>query len=103
MASRSRQASPLSTESTSYPSSRSTPPSALRTPGSSSTIRMDGISTRQFDGEAGPARFVVGDVDAAAVFGNDAPDDGQAQAAAPPLGRIVGKEQLVALGGRDAR
>ncbi len=41
---RSRQASPLSTASTLYPSSRSTPPSALRTPGSSSTIRIDGMS-----------------------------------------------------------
>src|SRR5688572_21348345 len=40
---RSRQASPLSTASTLYPSSRSTPLSELRTPGSSSTIRMEDI------------------------------------------------------------
>ena len=37
---RSRQASPVSTASTSYSSSRSTPPSADLTPGSSSTMRM---------------------------------------------------------------
>ncbi len=42
---RSRQASPDSTASTAYPSSRRTPLSALRTPASSSTIRMDGFNT----------------------------------------------------------
>ncbi len=41
--SRSTHASPLSTASTRYPSSRSTPDSAVRTPGSSSTMRMLGF------------------------------------------------------------
>ena len=40
---RSRHSSPLPAASTSYPSSRSTPLSEERTPGSSSTTRIDGI------------------------------------------------------------
>src|SRR5262245_1929872 len=145
---RSRQASPLATASTAYPSSRSTPLSALRTPGSSSTMRMVGFttmfrpshqdqrnhentkarrrgisplssswlrdfvvafvlvppgSTGQLYGKPRSARHIVADVDAAAVLGNNPADDGQAEAAAPALGRIVRQEQLLALGRRNAR
>ena len=38
----------------------------------------------------------------AAVLGDDAADDRQAEAAAPPLGRVVRHEQLVAVGRRHA-
>src|ERR1051325_566455 len=113
---RSRQASPLSTASTVYPSSRRTPPRALRTPGSSSTIRMEDIandgaglktgsygSTWQLDHEAGAARNVVGHVDGATVLRHDPAHDGKPQTAAPLLGRVVRQEQLLALGRRDAR
>jgi hypothetical protein len=43
-------------------------------------------STGQFDREPCAARRVVADVDAAAVLGNNAADDGQTEAAAAPLG-----------------
>src|SRR5262245_10590142 len=93
---RSRQASPLGTASTAYPSSRSTPLSAERTPGSSSTTRMVGfISARQLDCKSSAARRVVADVDIAAMLGDDAPDDRQAETAAAPLGRVVWQEQLL--------
>src|SRR5262245_34148647 len=145
---RSRQASPLATASTAYPSSRSTPLSALRTPGSSSTMRIVGFtavfrpshqskrthedtkarrrkvpvpssswrrdvvvafvlvpqgSTGQLYGKPRSARRIVADVDAAAMLGNNAADDGQAEAAAPALRRIVRQEQLLALRRRNAR
>src|SRR3954453_1189215 len=60
-------------------------------------------STRQFDCKPRPARAVVADLDAAAVLGDDAPDDRQAEAAAAPLGRVVRQEQLLALPRRDTR
>src|SRR5262249_49330294 len=105
---RSRQASPLGTASTTYPSSRRTPVSAERTPGSSSTIRMvgftdDGPSARQLDRKPGAARRVIAHVDAAAVLGNDAADDGEAEAAAGLLGGVVRQKQLFALGRGNAR
>ena len=50
-----------------------------------------------------PCGDVVGHVDAAAVLGDDAADDGQAETAAPLLGRVVRQEQLVALRRRNAR
>src|SRR5688500_10822147 len=100
-ASAERQASPLPTASTSYPSSRSTPPSALRTPGSSSTIRMDGISARQLDREPRAARRVVGDLDAPAVLRHDPADDREPEPAAAQLGRVIRKEELLALRRRD--
>ena len=43
-------------------------------------------------------RDVVADLDAAAVLGDDAADDREAEPAAAPLGRIVRHEQLVAVG-----
>src|SRR5437867_2472989 len=46
--SRSRHSSPLATESTIYPSSRRSSPSAFRTPGSSSTISTVGVMTGSF-------------------------------------------------------
>src|SRR5689334_23265745 len=102
--SRSRHASPLSTASTSYPSSRRTPPSALRTPGSSSTNRIEGIgngtfatSARQLHRESRTARGVVGEIDAAAMLRDDAPDDGKAQTATALLRRVVRQKQLVSL------
>ena len=49
-ATRSRHASPESTVSTSYPSSRRTPLSALRTPASSSTMRTVGFMMRCVEG-----------------------------------------------------
>ena len=90
-ASGSRLASWLST----VPAVRKIPPSC-EAERSCSTIRP------AVDREHRARRHVVGDLDAAAVLGDDAADDGQAEAAAAPLGRIVRHEQLVAVGGRNA-
>src|SRR5205085_7681948 len=96
---------PLDTASTVYPSSRSTALSDDRTPGSSSTMRMVGFiwtaSARQLDCKTSTARRVVPHVDAAAVLGDDAANDRQAEAAAAALGRVVRQEQLLALRGRN--
>ena len=60
-------------------------------------------SARQLDCKARAARRVVADLDAAAVLGDDAAHDRQAEAAAAPLRRVVRQEQLLALGRRNAR
>src|SRR3954447_8855005 len=100
---RSRHASPDSTASTVYPSSRSTPLRALRTPASSSTIRMRSfMSAGQLDDEPRSPRRVVAHFDRSAVLPDDAPDDGEAEPAATALGRVVRHEQLLTVSGRHA-
>ena len=54
------------------------------------------------DREHRAVRRGVADLDAAAVLGDDPPDDRQAEPAAAALGRVVGHEQLLAIGGRHA-
>src|SRR4029077_16386891 len=93
-----------------YSSSRSTPPSADLTPGSSSTMRMlewamvglqptDYRSTRQFNREPSATRRVVRHLDAPAVLGDDPADDREAQPAAPAFGREGRHEKLLTIRG----
>src|SRR6185436_7268017 len=56
---------------------------------------------REFNGEAGASRGVVGDSDAAAMLSDDAADDGQAQTAAALFRRVVRQKELLALSGRN--
>ena len=80
------------------------PVSAVRTPGSSSTIRIVGFivvpswdrrsSARQFDCKPGPARRVVADVDVAAVLRDDPAHDRQTEAAAPSFRRVIRQEEF---------
>src|SRR5688572_33456560 len=56
---------------------------------------MDGIySTRQLDRESSTARRIVGHLDSAAMLVDDTADDGEADAAAALLGRVMRQEQL---------
>src|SRR4030095_3240593 len=84
------------------------PVSALRTPGSSATIRIEGMSVlsgsaRQLDHEPRAVRRIVGNHDAAALLRDDSAHDRGAEPAAPLLGRIVWQKELLAIGERNAR
>ena len=57
---------------------------------------------RQFDEEARADRKIVFDVNGAAVFGDDARGDGEAEAGAAIFGGEVRQEETVFIFGRDA-
>src|SRR5215213_7300665 len=57
----------------------------------------------QFNDESGAARLVVADLNRSAVFRDDAPHDGEAEAAAAPLRRIIRHEQLLPFSRRNPR
>ena len=59
-------------------------------------------SARQLDHEPGAMRRVVGDDDAAAMLRDNPAYDGEPEAAAPLLGRIVWQKELLAIGERNA-